>query len=196
MFSELEADLIKDRVKSGMDLKRERGELVGQPPYGWMLSDGKQSDLIPNPKEQEVIKIMKHLRNQKDKTGQPISFCKIAKELNKREFKTKLGKAWTHVQVQRVLQGKCDPKVTKGCKKSSTPTVNNSTASQIVDDADTAIQNSVNEVIPTEQNEINVSDKTEIPDSDSISKQDEQLMKDYFEFMKFKKMKESFSLGV
>ena len=117
IFAEWEADIIKDRVKSGMEMKKEKGEVTGRPPYGWMLSDGKQSDLIPNPQEQEVIKIMKDLRETNDSNSKPMKFLHIAKELNKRGLKTKEGKEWSHVQVIRILEGKCDPKITKGSKR-------------------------------------------------------------------------------
>jgi DNA invertase Pin-like site-specific DNA recombinase len=164
MFSELEADLIKDRVKSGMDLKKEKGEFIGKIPYGWMLSDGKQSDLIPNPPEQQVISLMKELKELKDGNGKPMSYTKVAKEINRRGYRTKTGKEWTHVQVQRILTGKCNPKVTKGCKIKNNPTTT------------TTIE--INNIQPTIPPQINSDD------------QSDDIMKDYLEFLKFKKMKE------
>jgi DNA invertase Pin-like site-specific DNA recombinase len=178
MFSELEADLIKDRVKSGMDLKKERGEVIGAPPYGWMLSEGKQSDLILNPSEQQVIKIMNDLRQIRDSCGQPMSFSKIAKEINKRGYKTKLGKEWTHVQVGRILIGKCNPKVTKGCKVKNTPPSG-------VTNLNNQIENSNQSTI------INTTPQSTI--SESLQSNDD-IMKDYLEFLKFKKMKENISI--
>lgn len=178
IFSEWEGDIIKDRVKSGMELKKERGEVIGKPCYGWMLADGKQSDLIPNPKEQEIIKIIKQLRETKDSNGNPMKFSHIAKELNKKGLKTKENKDWTHVQVIRILEGKCVPKSTKGCKNKkethNVDSVTNISLNPITNDT----------IIPVKKEDIMQSANSSILLND-------QNMKDYLEFLAFKKMKES-----
>jgi DNA invertase Pin-like site-specific DNA recombinase len=117
MMAEMERDSMIDRVKSSMTLKRELGEFVGNIPFGYMLENGKQSDLIENPAEQEIIKLIKTLRDTKDTLGNPASFTSIAEELNKRELKTKNGKKWTHVQVMRIVKDKHIPQRTKGSYK-------------------------------------------------------------------------------
>jgi DNA invertase Pin-like site-specific DNA recombinase len=175
MFSELEADLIKDRVKSGMEMKKEKGEVIGRPSYGWMLADGKQSDLIPNPKEQEVIKLMRDLRETKDQEGKQMKYIHIAKELNKRGLKTKEGKDWTHVQVTRVLQGKCNPKTTKGCKQKKEIT-------QDVQQMSTQLSSQEVTRLEPQTNSLSI-----------VTKNIDQDMKDYLDFLNFRKMKESAS---
>lgn len=188
MFSELEADLIKDRVKSGMEMKKEKGEVIGRPSYGWMLSDGKQSDLIPNPKEQEIIQLMKELREIKDSEGKQMKYIHIAKELNKRGLKTKEGKDWTHVQVTRILTGKCTPKTTKGCKqkKESSDVQQFSTHVATQEISTQEMKNQIN-------SSIQHNPKTLIQSLTSTKNIDQDMMKDYLEFLNFRKMKENLS---
>jgi DNA invertase Pin-like site-specific DNA recombinase len=186
MFSELEADLIKDRVKSGMEMKKEKGEIVGRPPYGWMLEDGKQSNFIPNPKEQEVIQLMKNLRDTKDSDGNQMKFSYIAKELNKKGLRTKEGKEWTHVQVIRILKGKCNPKTTKGCKNKKDTEQRPNTSSHL---------NTLEVTTPNYNHSISAptTSPTKVIQEKVISpfiNSNDQDLKDYIEFLNFKKMKE------
>jgi DNA invertase Pin-like site-specific DNA recombinase len=201
MFSELEADLIKDRVKSGMEMKKEKGEVIGRPSYGWMLSDGKQSDLIPNPKEQEVIQLMRDLRETRDSDGKQMKFLHIAKELNKRGLKTKEGKEWTHIQVIRILNGKCNPKTTKGCKqkkdsdeKQTTTKLSSSDILNLNDSAEPGsgpprlVLSPLPDRFPIAEDLLSKQLAKEI-----TTKTNDQDLKDYMEFLNFKKMKEKFT---
>ena len=115
---------------------------------------------------------MKELREVKDSEGKQMKFSHIAKELNKRGIKTKEGKEWTHVQVMRILQGKCIPKTTKGCKQKQ----GNQKQEQLI-----------NNVVDKPQNTIIQENIT--------TKNSEQDMKDYLEFLNFKRMKESFAMN-
>jgi hypothetical protein len=117
MVAEMEHGMITDRVKSAMDYKKDMGEFVGAIPYGWKLEDGKQSDLVPDEKEQEVISLIKELRNHKDETGHPWGYLRISRELNKRGYKTKKGAEWAPTQVARIIKEKSVPQRTKGSSK-------------------------------------------------------------------------------
>jgi DNA invertase Pin-like site-specific DNA recombinase len=117
MVAEMEHGMITDRVKSAMEYKKDIGEFVGAIPYGWRLEDGKQSDLVPDEKEQEVISLIKELRNNKDKSGHNWGYLKIAKELNRRGHKTKKGAEWGPSQVARIVKEKNVPVRTNGSKK-------------------------------------------------------------------------------
>jgi site-specific DNA recombinase len=126
IMAEMERDSMIDRVKSSMTLKKELGEFVGNIPYGYMLANGKQSDLVPNPEEQENIKLMKELRNKTDPLGKKMSYSAIAEELNNRQIKTKNGKKWSHTQVIRIVNDKFVPKNTKGSYKAKMKGIENS----------------------------------------------------------------------
>ena len=117
MVAEMEHGMITDRVQSAMDYKKDIGEFVGGIPYGWKLEDGKQSDLVPDEKEQEVIALIKTLRMNKDETGHPWGYLRISRELNKLGYKTKKGKEWGATQVARIVKDKSVPTRTKGSKK-------------------------------------------------------------------------------
>lgn len=114
IFAELEGDLIRDRVQSSMDLKKERGEFVGAVPYGYKLDGGPGGPIVQDPKEQEVIKLIKELRDIKDIKGKPMNYTYISIELNKRGIKTKNGKDWGYSQISRILNRTGEPARVKG----------------------------------------------------------------------------------
>lgn len=72
--AQFESDLTSERVKECMKLKKEKGEFMGRISYGWMLSDGKGSDLIEHPEEQEVIKKIKDMKRDKEKVKDIIKY--------------------------------------------------------------------------------------------------------------------------
>ena len=90
-----ERETIVERTKDALRAKRERGEKTGgDVPFGYDEIDGK---LIPNEKEQRIIELIKRLRNK------GYGLKRIAKFLNENGFKTKKGRAFTHIQVKRIL---------------------------------------------------------------------------------------------
>jgi DNA invertase Pin-like site-specific DNA recombinase len=117
IVAEMEHGMITDRVKSAMEYKKESQEFVGAIPFGWRLSDGKQSDLVPDEKEQEIIKLVKEMRKNKNQRGECWGYLKIAKELNKLGHKTKKGAEWGPSQVARIVNDKSVPQRTQGSKK-------------------------------------------------------------------------------
>ncbi len=91
-----ERETIVERTKDALRAKRARGEKTGgDVPFGYDEKDGK---LIPNEKEQRIIDLIKRLRNK------GYGLKRIAKFLNENGFRTKKGKAFTHIQVKRILE--------------------------------------------------------------------------------------------
>ena len=99
MLAEFEADLVSERTKAAMDVKRSKGERIsGHLPYGYDLNgDGKT--LVPNKREQRVIGQMRKMRAN-GKTLQAI-----ADTLNQRHVPTKTdqSKRWSHQVVGKIL---------------------------------------------------------------------------------------------
>ena len=90
-----ERETIVERTKDALRAKREKGEKTGgDVPFGYDEKDGK---LIPNAKEQRIIKLIKRLRDK------GYGLKRIAKYLNENGFRTKKGKSFTHIQVRRIL---------------------------------------------------------------------------------------------
>lgn len=93
-FAEFERDIIRDRTQSAMDRKRQRGEALGNVPYG-MKRSGTQ--LVANVEERAIIDMISRLRAQ----GKPVRA--IARGMNQVGHVTRSGGKWTPTQVQRVL---------------------------------------------------------------------------------------------
>jgi site-specific DNA recombinase len=74
VFDELESDIISERVKDGMKMKKERGEFYGRISYGWKLSNGKGSDLVEVAEEQEVITQIKKMKTDRETVNNIIKY--------------------------------------------------------------------------------------------------------------------------
>lgn len=87
---------ISEKVSAWARHKRERGEKTGGlVPFGWDVAEGV---LVPNPKEQEVVERMLHLRDQGS------SYIAIAHLLMRDGVPTKRGlRWWGHKQVARIV---------------------------------------------------------------------------------------------
>jgi len=96
VLAEFESDLISERIRTSVSLKRSRNEkLGGRVPFGFNCEGGK---LVKNPQEQGVIKRVKGMR----KRG--LSLQKIANRLNDEGVPTKMGKTWYSMQVRHILK--------------------------------------------------------------------------------------------
>jgi len=102
MMSEFEGNMIVERIKDGMNKKKQLGELCGKPPYGY-VSPGKGKDLVPSEEELKNIEIMKQKRNEKNRFGRLTSYEEIAKHLNSLNIKTRSGSVWYPKTVNRIL---------------------------------------------------------------------------------------------
>ena len=90
-----ERETICERTKDALQAKKARGEKTGgNIPFGFDEVNGK---LIRNEEEQSIISEIKSLKNK------GLSLRKIAEALNGRGIATKNGKAWTAVQIQRIV---------------------------------------------------------------------------------------------
>jgi site-specific DNA recombinase len=92
-----EREQLGERTRDALRFKKQRGERVGNIPYGYRLgNDG--THIEANPSEQKIITRVKSLRNK----GQ--SLRSIASALNKHALKTRSGSPWHHVYVGSLLR--------------------------------------------------------------------------------------------
>lgn len=95
-FAEYERLLIGARTKAALGAKKARGERTGAVPYGYtMAADGVHLEAVPE--EQEVIAEARRLH------GAGQSLRAIARELERRGFVSRAGKAFLPEQVKRLL---------------------------------------------------------------------------------------------
>jgi len=101
VFAQLDAGLIRKRLREGRRLKAERGEYAGGAPPLGMKAEGKT--LVENNQEQETLDLIKKLADD------GLSLRDIATRLNQKGVKTKRGKEWYASSVARALD-QIDPK--------------------------------------------------------------------------------------
>ena len=95
--AEMERNLICERTRSALAVKRANGERIGGVPYGFDLADDGR-DLIANDAEQAVIVEMQALR------ARGWTLEAVAEELNELGVPTKTGRHWTHQVVGKILK--------------------------------------------------------------------------------------------
>lgn len=95
-FAELERNLIAERTASALSYKRKHGEKTGgDVPFGFDAQNGR---LTVNQDEQTIIARIRELR------ASGASLREVAAILNAEGQRTKQGKLWKAVQVQRALR--------------------------------------------------------------------------------------------
>lgn len=95
IMAELEAGLIRKRMRDGRAAARAQGRSIGGPrSYGWVVHDGY---FMPVHKEQEVLTLIKSLRE----AGR--SMTSIVNQLNERRIPTTEGKSWDITRLKRML---------------------------------------------------------------------------------------------
>ena len=93
VLAELERAMIRERTRSAMSVKRNRGERIsGHAPYGWDFGSGKH--LVENAREQRIMKRMQ---------AEGIWFRGIAVKLDAEGIRPKRGKRWIHTTVKSIL---------------------------------------------------------------------------------------------
>ena len=99
-LSQLEREQIGERTKSVLQMKKEKGERVGQINFGYKL--GENNKLVICEDEQETLSLIKKLKRK------GYTFQKISNELSrlKRESK-KNGTNWSKNQVTRLFNRYC-----------------------------------------------------------------------------------------
>ena len=98
VLAEFERDLVGERTSAAMAHLRSQGRRIsGRIPFGYDLdADGRH--LTENATEQAVIARIRHWHQIGRSTRT------IARLLNDQGIRTKLGKAWSHTQVHRILR--------------------------------------------------------------------------------------------
>ena len=98
VLAEFEHDQISERTKGALSHMRNQSKRIsGRLPYGWnLLEDG--TTLVPNPQEQEGLRMMLALRNAGEGRR------RIAATLSKRNISTETGTAWSAQAVGAILK--------------------------------------------------------------------------------------------
>ena len=98
-LAEMERGIIGERTKAALKHKRINGKKTGgDVPFGYCLDIDGQT-LMEDPKEQEVIRLMKDLN------GKGYSLRSICRELQRRGHLTKTGKTtWHHQSIKQILK--------------------------------------------------------------------------------------------
>lgn len=96
-LAEFERDLIAERTRNALAVKRANRERTGGVPFGFDLASN-GIDLIPNAGQQEALSLITELRNA------GLSLRHIADELTVRQIPTAKGKSkWTHTTIARIV---------------------------------------------------------------------------------------------
>lgn len=112
-IAEKESKKIAERVKSGIETKKLRGEHLGNLPYGYKFVDGKGSPLVKDDEQQKVIEMIRAWR------AEGKSAYAITIQLNRRNIPTpKKSKtdAWNNKTVQLILERDDSKLLMKGKK--------------------------------------------------------------------------------
>ena len=91
----MELELIKERVKDTLKVKKENMKVYSPTPFGY---NRKGDDLIENPKEKRLLNKIVKLKNS------GLSYGKISNYLKKNRHKTKSGGKWTRENVYSVMK--------------------------------------------------------------------------------------------
>ena len=99
--AEMERNLMRERTRAALAVKKSNGQRVGTVPYGFDLSDD-GATLVPNKSEQSVVRDIRTMR-EAVKTRKAI-----ADALAERGIPTKTGESnrWSHSAVARILTRK------------------------------------------------------------------------------------------
>jgi site-specific DNA recombinase len=92
---EMELELIRDRVKDTLKVKKENGKVYSPTPFGF---DRVGDDLVENKKEKRLLRKMLRLKENGNSYGD------VSKYLTKNRHKTKSGGKWTRENVYSVLK--------------------------------------------------------------------------------------------
>jgi hypothetical protein len=96
-LAEFEADVASERVREAHAVKRERGEVVNQLPYGWKKGEDNKPE--PDPEAQAVI------RKAKAALEQHGTLRGAARELNAQGVPSPKGRAWNGESIGLVVAG-------------------------------------------------------------------------------------------
>ena len=92
---EMELELIRDRTKDTLKVKKESGKVYSPTPFGF---DRVGNDLVENKKEKRLLRKMLRLKNG------GMSYGDVSKYLIKNRHKNKSGGKWTRENVYSVMK--------------------------------------------------------------------------------------------
>ena len=92
---EMELELIRERTKDTLKVKKENGKVYSKTPFGY---DRVGNDLVENKKEKRLLRKMLRLKENGNSYGD------VSKYLTKNRHKTKSGGKWTRGNVYSVLK--------------------------------------------------------------------------------------------
>ena len=92
---EMELELIKERVRDTLKVKKENGKVYSPTPFGF---DRNGDDLVENKKEKRLLRKMLRLKEN------GFSYGDVSKYLTKNRHKTKSGGKWTRQNVYSVMK--------------------------------------------------------------------------------------------
>ena len=92
---EMELELIRDRTKDTLKVKKENGKVYSPTPFGF---DRVGNDLIENKKEKRLLRKMLKLKNG------GMSYGDVSNYLSKNRHKNKSGGKWTRENVYSVMK--------------------------------------------------------------------------------------------
>jgi DNA invertase Pin-like site-specific DNA recombinase len=95
--AEYERNIISDRIKAALKVKKNRGERIGHIPFGYKLAEN-NVNLVLNDVEYNVLKYMKELKVK------GLSFRDIAVVLNKKSLLNREGAKWNHASLHRIMK--------------------------------------------------------------------------------------------
>ena len=92
---EMELELIRDRTKDTLKVKKQNGKVYSPTPFGF---DRVGNDLVENKKEKRLLRKMLKLKNG------GMSYGDVSKYLTRNRHKNKSGKKWTRENVYSVMK--------------------------------------------------------------------------------------------
>ena len=92
---EMELELVRDRVRDTLKVKKENGKVYSKTPFGF---DRVGNDLVENKKEKRLLRKMLRLKENGNSYGD------VSKHLTKNRHKTKSGGKWTRENVYSVMK--------------------------------------------------------------------------------------------
>lgn len=97
-LAEFERDLIAERTRNALAVKRANHERTGGVPFGFDLASN-GIDLVPNSNQQEALQLITELRSA------GLSLRDIADQLTARKIPTAKGNSkWTHTTIARIVK--------------------------------------------------------------------------------------------
>jgi len=90
-----EREAISERTRTALNQKRENGQRLGRPPYGFSLVNGQ---LIPKTSEQEIITKIRRFK------GYGWSLGKIASKLDELEIPPPSGEFWSRATINNIIR--------------------------------------------------------------------------------------------